>query len=65
MYRRAEHPVDRVEVTGDTAIVVGRMTAVVDVAGVPKTLDNLAPAVWTRRGGSWRLLAYAPTARPA
>ena len=65
VYRRAEHPVDRVEVTGDTAIVVGRMTAVVDVAGVPKTLDNLALAVWTRTGGSWRLLAYAPTALPA
>lgn len=65
VYREAEHPVDRVEVTGDTAIVVGRMTAVVDVAGVPKSLDNLALAVWTRAGGSWRLLAYAPTALPA
>ena len=65
VYRRAEHPVDRVEVTGDTAIVVGRMTALVDVAGVPKTLDSLALAVWTRTGGSWRLLAYAPTALPA
>ena len=65
VYRRAEHPVDRVEVTGDTAVVVGRMTAVVDVAGVPKSLDNLALAVWTRADGSWRLLAYAPTALPA
>ena len=65
VYRRAEHPVDRVEVTGDTAVVVGRMTALVDVAGVPKTIDNLALAVWTRAGGSWRLLAYAPTALPA
>ena len=65
VYRRAEHPVDRVEVTGDTAIVVGRMTALVDVAGVPKSLDNLALAVWTRTGGSWRLLAYAPTGLPA
>ena len=64
VYRRAEHPVDRVEVTGDTAIVVGRMTALVDVAGVPKSLDNLALAVWTRAGGAWRLLAYAPTALP-
>ena len=65
VYRRAEHPVDRVEVAGDTAIVVGRMTAEVDVAGVPKSLDNLALAVWTRAGASWRLLAYAPTALPA
>ena len=65
VYRWAEHPVDRVEVSGDTAIVVGRMTAEVDVAGTHKTIDNMALAVWTRAGGSWRLLAYAPTAQPA
>jgi hypothetical protein len=64
VYRRAEHPVERVEVTGDAAIVVGRMTADVDVDGVPKTIDNLALAVWTRAGGRWRLLAYAPTRLP-
>ena len=42
----------------------GRVTDL-DVDGVPKTIDNLALAVWTRAGGSWRLLAYAPTSPPA
>lgn len=65
VYRRVEHPVERVEVLGDTAIVVGRMTAAIDVQGVPKTIDNLALAVWTRASGAWRLLAYAPTSLPA
>ena len=65
VYRRIDHPVERVEVMGDTAIVVGRMTADVDVQGVPKTIDNLALAVWTRASGAWRLLAYAPTSLPA
>jgi hypothetical protein len=64
VYRRIDHPVDRVEVVGDTAIVVGRMTADLDVDGVPKTIDNLALAVWTRNAGAWRLLAYAPTPLP-
>jgi ketosteroid isomerase-like protein len=64
VYRRAEHPVERVEVAGDAAVVVGRMTADVDVDGVPKTIDNLALAVWTRSDGTWRLLAYAPTPLP-
>ncbi|MGY1631315.1 nuclear transport factor 2 family protein [Geodermatophilus sp. SYSU D01186] len=65
VYRRAEHPVERVEVSGDAAIVVGRMTADVDVDGVPKTIDALALAVWTRAGdGDWRMLAYAPTRLP-
>jgi hypothetical protein len=63
-YRRIEHPVERVEVVGDTAIVVGRMTADVEVQGVLKTIDNLALAVWTRQSGGWRLLAYAPTSLP-
>lgn len=65
VYRRIDHPVERVEVLGDTAIVVGRMTADIEVQGVPKTIDNLALAVWTRGSGTWRLLAYAPTPLPS
>jgi hypothetical protein len=64
VYRRIDHPVERVEVVGDTAIVVGRMTADVEVQGVLKTIDNLALAVWTRESGGWRFLAYAPTSLP-
>ena len=64
VYRRIDHPVERVEVVGGTAIVVGRMTADIEVTGVPKTIDNLALAVWTRTSGAWRLLAYAPTSLP-
>jgi hypothetical protein len=45
--------------------VVGRMTADLDVDGTPKTIDNLALAVWTRASGDWQLLAYAPTALPS
>ncbi len=65
VYLRIDHPVERVEVVGDTAIVVGRMTADILVRGTPKTIDNLALAVWTRASGTWRLLAYAPTSLPA
>jgi hypothetical protein len=65
VYRRIDHPVERVEVVGDTAMVIGRMTADIEVQGTPKTIDNLALAVWTRASGAWRLLAYAPTSLPA
>ena len=64
VYRRIDHPVERVEVVGDTAIVVGRMTADLTVDGTPKIIDNLALAVWARTAGDWRLLAYAPTRLP-
>ncbi len=63
-YLSVEHPVERVEVVGDTAIVVGRMTSDLVVGGTPKTIDNLSLAVWVRREGDWQLLAYAPTRPP-
>ena len=65
VYARIDHPVERVEVVGDTAIVVGRMTSDLAVQGTWKTIDNLALAVWTRATGEWQLLAYAPTPPPA
>jgi uncharacterized membrane protein len=64
VYRRIDHPVERVAVVGGTAVVVGRMTADLVVDGVEKTIDNLALAVWVRAGAEWRLLAYAPTRLP-
>ena len=51
-YLRVDHPVERVEVVGDTAIVVGRMTCDLTVQGTPKTIDNLALAVWARAAGT-------------
>jgi ketosteroid isomerase-like protein len=63
-YHSIDHPVERVEVVGDTAIVAGRMTADLTVQGTRKTIDHLALAVWAKDGGEWRLLAYAPTALP-
>lgn len=65
VYNHAEHPVDRVSVVGDCAIVVGRMVADIEVQGRPKHLDNLALVVWTRARGAWQLLAFAPTAPKA
>lgn len=64
VYRRIDHPVERIEIVGDTAIVVGRMTADLTVDGTPKAIDNLALAVWARTADGWRLLAYAPTRLP-
>jgi len=63
-YRRIAHPVERVDVLGDTAVVVGRMDADLLVDGTAKALDVLALAVWTSDGGDWRLLAYASTPIP-
>jgi Domain of unknown function (DUF4440) len=63
-YARIDHPVERVDVVGDTAVVVGLMTADLTVQGTPKTLDVLALAVWTKATGDWQLIAYSSTPRP-
>ena len=63
-YSRLDHPVERVDLLGDTAVVVGRMNADLLVDSAPKTLDVLALAVWTRDAGEWQLLAYASTPIP-
>ena len=64
-YLTIEHPVERVEVVGGTAMVIGRMTSDLTVQGTRKTIDNLALSVWVRADGVWQLLAYAPTTLPA
>ena len=64
VYQRVDHSVERVDVVGDTVVVSGRMTADLTVQGEPKTIDNLALAVWTKDTGEWQLLAYASTPLP-
>jgi hypothetical protein len=64
VYQRVDHSTERVEVVGDTVVVIGRMTADLTVQGTAKTIDNLALAVWTRVTGDWQLLAYASTPLP-
>jgi 3-hydroxyisobutyrate dehydrogenase-like beta-hydroxyacid dehydrogenase/ketosteroid isomerase-like protein len=63
-YHRIDHPVERITVVGDTAIVVGEMHADLTAGGVQKTLANRSLAVWVRSGGDWKLLGYQPTVIP-
>jgi uncharacterized protein (TIGR02246 family) len=60
-YHRVDHPVDRVVVVGDTALVLGEMNADLTSGGVRKQLHNSALAVWVRADGSWKFVGYAPT----
>ncbi|KFU81872.1 conserved hypothetical protein [Amycolatopsis lurida] len=64
VYHRIDHPVDRILVSGDTAVVVGEMLADITAGGTRKTLANKALAVWVREDGRWLLLAYQPTVLP-
>ena len=63
-YHRIDHPIDRIVVEGDTAVVIGEMHADITAGGTRKTLATRALAVWVRVDGAWRLLAYQPTVLP-
>ena len=60
-YLEITHPADRILVVDSAALVTGRMTAKVLVAGTIVHVDNRYLAVWGREGGAWRFVAYQPT----
>jgi len=64
VYKTLQVSEQRVIELGDTALLVGRLTAAVEVGRTPKTIDNWTLSVWTREDGAWRLIAYQPTAIP-
>jgi hypothetical protein len=64
-YRWAEHPVEKVVISGDAAVVYGRMRAEVLVQGESRKLNSLVLVVWLAEPGGWKFVAYQPTPVPA
>ncbi len=60
-YLEITHPADRILVVDSAALVTGRMTAKVSVAGTIVHVDNRYLAVWAREHGAWKFVAYQPT----
>ena len=59
-YLEITHPADRILVVDGAALVTGRMTAKVLVAGTIVCVDNRYLAVWVREHGAWKFVAYQP-----
>jgi ketosteroid isomerase-like protein len=64
VYHHIDHPVTRIVVNGDVALVLGEMNADLTAGGVRKQLNNSSLAVWVRDGESWLLIGYQPTPKP-
>ena len=60
-YLEITHPADRILVVDGAALVTGRMTAKVSVAGTIVHVDNRYLAVWVRERRAWKFVAYQPT----
>ena len=64
-YHWIEHPISRLVINGDVALVWGEMNADITAGGVQKQLRNKCLSVWVREDGNWALLAFQPTKYPA
>jgi ketosteroid isomerase-like protein len=64
VYHHVEHPIRKIVVSGDVALVLGEMNADLTSGGVRKQLRNSSLAVWVRAGGRWQLIGYQPTPMP-
>ena len=60
-YLEITHPADRILVVDGAALVTGRMTAKVSVAGTIVHVDNRYLAVRVRERRAWKFVAYQPT----
>jgi ketosteroid isomerase-like protein len=64
VYHRIDHPITKIVIKRDVALVLGEMHADLTAGGTRKRLNNTSLAVWVREGQSWRLIAYHPTPKP-
>lgn len=64
-YHWIDHPLTRLVINGDIALVWGDFNADITASGVQKQLRNRCLSVWVRDGATWLLLAYQPTPVPA
>jgi ketosteroid isomerase-like protein len=60
-YLALEHPIDRIMVFENIALVYGSMSGEIISGGTHKALNNRALSVWVRLSAEWRLLSYQPT----
>ncbi|MFK3724301.1 nuclear transport factor 2 family protein [Pseudomonas monteilii] len=61
VYHHIDHPIEKIQIHGTTALVFGEMNGEITAGGVRKQLRNKALAVWVNEADEWKLLAYQPT----
>lgn len=61
VYHELTCSVDTVVRRDDVLIVHGAMWSRATVAGQDRIIDNATSVVWSKTGGAWRLLVFAPT----
>ena len=64
IYRKAERPEERIQVHGDTAVIIGEVRLVVLVDGNPRAMRSRFTNVWAKRPRGWQMVAWQSTPLP-
>jgi hypothetical protein len=64
-YRELNFLDQDIRIVGDAALVTGRMTGEVVIAGQLRKLNSRTTVVWIRQNGRWQMLTFQSTPIPA
>lgn len=63
-YKWIKHPISKIHIVGDIALVFGEMHSNLIAGNVEKNLKNKSLAVWKKEHNNWLFYAYQPTQLP-
>lgn len=63
-YKWIEHPISKIQIIGDIALVFGEMHCEVLAGNIQKFLKNKSLAIWRKENNEWLFYAYQPTPLP-
>lgn len=63
-YKWIEHPIHKIHIIGDVALVFGEMHCDLVAGNVSKSLKNKSLAIWKKENSIWLFYAYQPTPIP-
>ncbi|MGB8810629.1 nuclear transport factor 2 family protein [Acinetobacter sp. KB005] len=63
-YKWIKHPINKIKIIGDLALVFGEMHSELRAGNSEKNLKNKSLAVWIKENDSWLFYAYQPTPLP-
>lgn len=60
-YKWIEHPISKIQIIGDIALVFGEMHSNLIAGNAEKNLKNKSLAIWKKENNDWLFYAYQPT----
>lgn len=63
-YKWIEHPITKIQIIGEVALVFGEMHSDLVAGNIQKSLRNKSLAIWRKENNTWLFYAYQPTPLP-